>query len=234
MKTTRGEEKTGTCQICYAVFSKTRFDQKFCSEPCREEAKKFYKRTAWYERTDRKEQNARRNARYYASRPEALDKQKQWRLEHPEEAKAREKRYYEQNKERYLVRCAAYRKAHPELRAKEYQNRRERYPWFAALENAQNRSRKKGFAFDLTREWCVQNWSGKCAVSGLPFQTGTQSHFPFSVSIDRIRSNLGYIQTNCRFVLFAINSFKGTGTDEMMFQIANAILSHQKALPPKL
>lgn len=95
-----------------------------------------------------------------------------------------------------------------------------------SLENAKNRSLKKGFPFDLTREWCERVWTGKCAVTGLPFAFGTQTHFPFSPSIDRIDSALGYTQTNCRFVLFAINSLKGTGTDEQMLQIAQALIDN--------
>ena len=234
MKTTLGESKTETCQICHAQYHKTRFDQKFCSKPCREEAKKFYKRAIWFERPDREKQNARRKQHYLNHRKQTLAQQKQWRLEHPEEDKIRRQQTYERNKEKHIARCAAYRAAHPEIRHKEYENRRQRYPWQEALANARNRSAKKKFAFDLTREWCIQNWTGRCAVSNLPFAFGTQSYCPFSPSIDRIRSDLGYTQDNCRFVLFAVNNLKGAGTDADMLRIAEAIVSHQKALPPML
>jgi len=166
--------------------------------------------------------------KYYANREQELEKYRQHRKDHPEEVRAKEREEYHRNKEKHYERVKAYRAKHPEKRNLEYKNSRQRYPWRMALENAKNRSSKKGFAFDLTREWCERNWTGHCAVSGLPFVFGTQSHFPFSPSIDRVESTKGYTQDNCRFVLFAINSFKGTGTDQDMLHIARAIIQYNQ------
>lgn len=234
MKQTLGEERIGTCQICQAPFPKTRFDAKFCSTECRTEAKKFYNRTRWLDRTDRETMNEKRKERYYAARPQVLENLKQWRRDNPEEAKAKDRAKYEANKEKHIARTNAYRKAHPEVRQKEFHNARQKRPWRQCLANARNRSLKKGFSFDLTREWCEQNWTGTCALTGLPFMFGTQTLFPFSPSIDRIKSSEGYTQNNCRFVLFAVNSFKGTGTDEQMLEIANALISLSKSRPGQI
>lgn len=114
---------------------------------------------------------------------------------------------------------------------KERANSRHRYPWKWPLINARRRAEKKAFSFDLTEEWCLARWTGSCELTGIPFQFGTQTHFPFSASIDRIKSSEGYTQDNCRFVLFAVNSFKGTGTDEQMLEIAKALISQSKTRP---
>lgn len=226
-----GETKIGTCHICQSPFQMVRFDQKFCSSPCRDTAKKAYHHVPWAERTDRYALNQKRAERYYHNHDEELERQRDWRKKYPELAKARDKQNYERNKKAHYVRAQKYRKEHPEIRKTEYHNARKKRPWLMALTNASNRSAKKGFSFDLTREWCEQTWTGLCAVSGLPFVFGSQTHFPFAPSIDRIDSSKGYTQDNCRFVLFAVNSLKGTGTDEQMLSIAQAIVARSKLSP---
>jgi hypothetical protein len=234
MKRTLGEAKTGTCGVCQANFQLARFDQKYCSTPCREEAKKSYLRADWMTRPDREKRNQERKERYYATRPETLAKWRKWRADNPELARQKDHERYERNKVKHNERVRAYKKAHPEVRRKEYENSKRRFPWKRPLANARSRSLKKGFSFDLTHEWCEQNWTGRCSLSNLPFSFGSQTHFPFSPSVDRIDSAKGYTQDNCRFVLFALNSFKGTGTDQQMLEIASALLSHQNCAPCKL
>lgn len=224
-KQSLGENRTGTCQICHTPFAMVRCDQKYCSEPCRIEAKKFYVATKWFEREDRTEQNQKRRERYYANRPEVLARLKQWRAENPELAKQKDHDKYEKNKSKHQARVAAYRASHPLLRQNEYKNARARRPWLHPFQSARKRALDKGLAFDLTREWCDQTYTGKCALTGLEFIIGTKHSRPFSPSIDRIESSGGYTKDNCRFVLFAVNSFKGTGTDEDMLRIAKSLIS---------
>jgi hypothetical protein len=225
MKSSLGEDKQFECRNCKGIFPKKRYDQICCSKRC---ASAYHAtlRPAWSERTDREQCNAKRNARYYANREQELAKQKEWRKANPEAARSKAKAQYEKHKEKRNEQTRQYKKSHPEMRQKEYRNAQQKRPWRQCLLNAKNRSDKKNFAFDLTREWCEQVWTGNCAVTGLPFSFGSQTHFPFSPSIDRIDSSLGYLQTNCRFVLFAVNSLKGTGTDQQMLQIAQAIVQN--------
>lgn len=229
MKITLGEAKTGTCQICQKPFLMVRHDQKFCSGDCRYEAKQFYKRLKWVDRPDRDERNKQRMDRYYAKRGDVLAKQRLWREQNPEAARAKDKATYERNKEQHIARTTEYKRLHPGLQHTVYKNARTKRPWQLSLANAKNRSQKKGFAFDLTREWCERNWTGRCAITGLNFVFGTQTHYPFSPSIDRVNSGLGYIQSNCRFVLFSVNSMRGNGTDEDMYKIAEAMIAYRKS-----
>lgn len=69
----------------------------------------------------------------------------------------------------------------------------------------------------------------KCAVSGLPFVfEGLNCYSP---SIDRINNDRGYTPTNCRIVLYSVNSLKSVGTDVDMVTIAKAIVARSEGSP---
>ena len=68
-----------------------------------------------------------------------------------------------------------------------------------------NRERKTPVPFDLTIEWALERWTGRCEITGLPFEVRkVGGPNPFSPSIDRIIADKGSTQDNCRFVLFGI------------------------------
>jgi hypothetical protein len=98
-------------------------------------------------------------------------------------------------------------------------------PWKPLLRRAEARAEIKKVAFALTPEWARARWTGNCEVTGLEFRIGQRGSGPkvWGPSIDRIKPELGYVPDNCRFVLWAINAFKNTGTDEDMILIARAI-----------
>ena len=100
-----------------------------------------------------------------------------------------------------------------------------RAPWYFCLDRAKERSRKKQIPFDLTPEWAISRYTGKCELTGLPFVNGVKGFYPFSPSIDRIDSSKGYEQHNCRFILMAINVFKGRMADDEMMKIAMALVA---------
>jgi hypothetical protein len=191
------------------------------------------RKKVWAERPDREKLNRERSERYHKNPEPGRAKARAWRINNPERARLADSAKYQKNKPLRLAQSKAYRIQHPEVRMKERANSRQRYPWKWPLINARRRSEKKSFAFDLTEEWCIKRWTGKCEISGIPFELGTQTHFPFSASIDRIKSSEGYTQTNCRFVLFAVNSFKGTGTDEQMLEIAKALIKQSERTSEK-
>lgn len=100
-------------------------------------------------------------------------------------------------------------------------------PWRVLIVAAKARAAKKGLEFNLTIEWAISVYDGRCAVTGLPFLIyGGVGNGPlaFSPSIDRIRGERGYTTDNCRFVLHAVNSFKGQLDDDEMLELARRIV----------
>lgn len=104
-------------------------------------------------------------------------------------------------------------------------------PWRALLWYAKDRARRAGLSFDLTEEWAINRWTGRCEMSDLPFQVGLEGHqrVIWAPSIDRIEPEKGYTQDNCRFVLFAINSFKHAASDDDIYLIAEAPINNRPA-----
>ena len=91
----------------------------------------------------------------------------------------------------------------------------------ALLKDARLRAKAKGIKFSLTREWVKQRldrWT--CEATGWLFviQSG-RGHHPFAPSIDRINAARGYTPTNCRLVISAVNTLKGT----LMVDVAAAV-----------
>lgn len=102
-------------------------------------------------------------------------------------------------------------------------------PWIRLLYAVRNRANKRGIPFDLTPEWCAENWTGRCALTGMKFTIFNKrgGDMTFAPSIDKISPKLGYVQSNCRFILYSLNNFKGAATDETIRQIARELLSNE-------
>jgi len=107
-----------------------------------------------------------------------------------------------------------------------YAQRKLREPWFVAFDDCQSRAKKKGRVFSITRAWARNRYTGKCELTGISFAP-SNGHGPaaLSISIDQIVPKGGYTPENSRFVLHAINSFKGAMTDDEMLAIARALLT---------
>jgi hypothetical protein len=98
-------------------------------------------------------------------------------------------------------------------------------------------SKSKNLDFDLDTDWIVDklkkiNW--KCELTQIPFdtfrnddekKTGFNSH---SISVDRINPKKGYTKDNVRFILNQVNVFKQNGTDEQMYELAEALIKNRK------
>jgi hypothetical protein len=74
----------------------------------------------------------------------------------------------------------------------------------------------------------AQNW--RCAISGLPFWFCGKQYGPTLPSIDRINPEDDYSPDNVRITLYGINSFRGRGTDEDMYRMAEAIIRNRSVM----
>jgi hypothetical protein len=144
-----------------------------------------------------------------------------------------EEEWLEHKRKKDCEKCARWNARNPGRSNANLRKRRAESPWYSSLLAAGDRSRKIGREFNLTKEWADKNYSGFCVLTGLPFQVSYDKPAeksggrPYSPSIDRINPLKGYTQDNCRFVLFAVNSFKGTMSDPEMYHIAKALLANQ-------
>lgn len=189
------------CAQCGNEFTPAHSRAKYCSKPC-----------LWKSKNDR------------------------YRAANPEKARAHTRAMYAKHREKRLeyMRVRAKTEKHRATVRAINDRYRETRPWFTLIYSAQKRAKQLGLPFDLTQEWAESIWTGKCAVTGLPFRRWIRGKNPgprnFSASIDRIKASRGYVQGNCRFVIFAVNALKGDGDDEEMFCIAEAILRNHMHL----
>lgn len=104
--------------------------------------------------------------------------------------------------------------------------------WYSVLINTAARAKRKSLECDLTQEWVLARWTGRCEITGLEFKKGNRrGPSVYSPSIDRIDQSKGYLQSNCRFILFAINAMRGSGGDSDIGIIARAIVASLEGSP---
>jgi hypothetical protein len=199
-------------------------------------------------------------ARYRERNREALrEKNREYRQKNPEKVQEsarrtreknpdRDRDYYAKNRERILAQVsarydakmsteegredvAAYHRTYRKRRIcnDPMQHVRQR------VAQARHRAKQQGVPCDLTWEWARENWTGKCALTGIPFvfvfadADRDQRVSPYSPSLDRIIPGGGYTKDNVRWVIHAVNMFKSDNSDEVMLSIAKALLEKSAA-----
>lgn len=215
------------CRECGVHFPKTHSRMSFCSSRCRNNAKM----RRW--RAKHPEQQKALEKRYRVkNRPVVLQRMRAWYHANKDEQTAKRRAHHHANKDRANARrLAHYFANHEQQKEKKRvngQKARITVPWRALLHSAEGRAKKKKVPYSLTKEWAIQTWTGRCAVTDIPFKLGLKESGPkaFSPSIDRVIPSLGYVPENCRFVLWMVNAFKYDGTDEDMIAIARAIVEY--------
>ena len=173
---------------------------------------------------------------------------RKWRREHPEvvQAKSRRRHLRVQNDPALREKRNALLRKHyhgpakikwrearkkwlvenPEKWAQQQKRRIERKPWLRALTKARARCKESGLENTLTNAWAEARYTGACELTGLKFVINGKTN-PYSISLDRIDSSRGYTPDNCRFILWALNRFKGEDSDSDMAIIAKAFLDRQ-------
>ncbi len=131
--------------------------------------------------------------------------------------------------------CVECRKARNRVRYRKNYIKKIRKPrgqyYLRLLRSARMRAKHKNVLYDLTTEWAQKKWTGICELSGitflLPHSHKTGQAVPFSPTIDRINPLNGYTKDNCRFILYAINTFKSRMSDKEMFEIIKELIINQ-------
>jgi len=167
-------------------------------------------------------------------------KTQEWRAAHRARVNAWSREYARQRRRKYpeLLRGYArkWRLTHlkqSRINSRDERRKRQEFrPWFELLRSAKRRAEQKGMQFLLTAKWARDRWAGKCEISEVPFITvvaSKKARGPYAPSLDRIEPERGYVEDNCRFILFGINCLKGSGTDADMNNIAQAVV-HKRSM----
>lgn len=129
-----------------------------------------------------------------------------------------------QQAQRYKGLTKKAKQAQNVRQAANYYTRRAREPWENLLGKARGRAKEKGLPCNLTKAWLAARWTGRCELTNLPFDVASGRPTPMSASVDRIKPELGYVEENCRLVLYCVNSFKSTMSDVQMRKVARRLI----------
>lgn len=98
---------------------------------------------------------------------------------------------------------------------------------------AYQRSCKKGFDFDITPEYLLDIYnsqSGNCFYSGIKMEISIKgySNNNYTLSIDRINSNLGYVKNNVVLCCDSVNTMKMQMNTDEFLTLCNKIVENQR------
>lgn len=114
------------------------------------------------------------------------------------------------------------------ISSKKYRDKRRKLePWYPIVKQSKMRAKYRGVEFNLTYEWARERYTGYCELTGIAFNTTSHTATPYSLSLDRIDNTKGYTTDNCRFILMAINAFKGVGAEDIIYKTSLALLYHK-------
>lgn len=97
----------------------------------------------------------------------------------------------------------------------------------AAIRAARTRARVKGVPFDLTLDWAfklAEDQKFRCSLTGIPFfmnSNASSKVHPYTPSLDRIVPHLGYVQSNVRLVIYAMNVMLMDWGSQVFEQVAH-------------
>ncbi len=89
--------------------------------------------------------------------------------------------------------------------------------------NCKHRARRRRIAFEITPAWLKDRIAhGKCELTGLQFVFEIGS--PFMPSLDRIASSGGYIESNCRVIIWFANQAKSDLDDQEFLVVLRKVI----------
>lgn len=143
------------------------------------------------------------------------EKSRQWYAKNKEKATAWKREWVSKNREKYIERRKKYRMI-PKTRAIEM------------FHGAKFSAKEKNIPFDLDMEWIKQKiQAGICELTGIkfklePLENGRQN--PYTASLDRIVPEEGYIKSNVRMILWALNAAFNSYGEDVYANIARVYL----------
>ena len=141
-----------------------------------------------------------------------------------EDARQRRKKYYAENKEKCLEYSRAYNKAHAEeisAKRKIYSHGyKEKNLKQYLLSAAKFRAKLKGVPFDLSLD--DFDIPEKCPVFNHIFEPPKKNAW-WSLSLDRIKPELGYVKGNVQIISMRANMIKGDASLEELEKVVEYV-----------
>ena len=96
------------------------------------------------------------------------------------------------------------------------------------LRIARSRAKRKKLDFNIDLDYCMSvlvDQDYRCAITGLPF-TRSASGDDMDMTIDRVDSDLGYIQGNVSLIGYRVNQMKSDLTHQKLLWWCKTIANH--------
>jgi hypothetical protein len=127
-------------------------------------------------------------------------------------------KYTQENKESIKQLGIKYRQKNKKLIKENHQKNIIR----TLFNKAKYRTKNKNLEFDITLEWLLERYSGRCELTKIEFQFAEEGRGPISPSLDRIDSSKGYTKDNVRIIIWSLNRALGEDGTEVYERIAKA------------
>jgi hypothetical protein len=168
-----------------------------------------------------------RGSRWYRENKEIVDARvRQQRADDPKHFAVIRRKYYLANREKWQTyKARAYIRRRIDLHARA----RHMVAWIRL------NAARAGVPFDLTVDWIRERLeSGVCEVTGLKFdftdeKRGGRHISPYAPSIDRIDGPNGYVQGNCRIVVWMYNVAKQHWSEDEVLVMARALVARHSS-----
>lgn len=86
-------------------------------------------------------------------------------------------------------------------------------------------AKSRGLVWDLTEEQMYKSYTGFCALTGWEINIGYTNS---TASLDRIDSNLGYVEGNIQWVHKLVNMMKNKYSQEQFIEVCKAVANKIK------
>lgn len=163
------------------------------------------------------------------------DSQNAHRLKDPAKERQRSKDWYAANKEHAAQWKSDWIAANPDA----YKARRQKYRSKTEtrakemLAAARRSCKVKKLPFDLDVDWIFERLEiGRCELTNLPFNLAPEPggrQNPYTASLDRIKPEAGYVRSNVRVILWALNAAFNTYGEGVYADIARVYLARHPA-----
>ncbi len=135
-------------------------------------------------------------------------------------------KYRKKNHEKIVLQCRLWRKNNKEKHKQSNKEYIRKNYIHHKLSQARNRIVKRGLEFSITIEdieKLILKQDNKCRYSNIIFDPENKN---YSMSIDRINSNLGYTNDNIQLICSVINMMKNNLKEEEFLYIIKKIYAH--------